>query len=149
MTRVVTGLLAALIAGGLLLSACGTESLASAMSGWVSQSQFHQNLPTLTKDVRHSATALENSKSSAHVLHLVCGVLVTDTEAANASLPTPDAQSTRLRSRAYTDIGAGANICYGAGSSTSRRNSALARLRKGLNELTEGVQRVDVAQGTN
>jgi sirohydrochlorin ferrochelatase len=83
------------------------------------------------------------------VLHLVCGVLVTDTEAANASLPTPDAQSTRLLSRAYTDIGAGANICYGAGSSTSRRNSALARLRKGLNELTEGVQRVDVAQGTN
>jgi hypothetical protein len=90
------------------------------MSGWASQSQFHQNnKPTLTKDVRHSATALENSKSSAHVLHLVCGVLVTDTEAANASLPTPDAQSTRLLSRAYTDIGAGANICYGAGSSTS------------------------------
>jgi len=147
-TRVVTGVVTTLLAGGLLLSACGTESLASAMTKWVQQSEFHQNVPRLLTDVHHTAKQLEDPTSSAHVLHLVCGVLVTDTEAANASLPTPDAQSTKLLSRAYTDIGAGANVCYGA-SSGAQRDVALARLRKGLNELTEAVQRVDVAQGAN
>jgi hypothetical protein len=147
-TRVAVGFIATLLAAGVLLSACGSESLASAMSKWVSQSQFHQNIPRVITDVHHTAKQLEDASSSAHVLHLVCGVLVTDTEEANASLPTPDAQSTKLLSRAYTDIGAGANICYGA-TSTAQRNLALARLRKGLSELTEGIQRVDVAQSDN
>ncbi len=141
-----TKVIAAVLVAGLVLCACGTQSVSSAMSQWVSQSQFHQNVPTLIKDVRHSATAIQNPASSAHVLHLVCGVLVTDTEAANASLPTPDNQSTTLLSRAYTDLGAGANICYGAGANVRQRDDALARLAKGLNELTEGIQRVDVAQ---
>ncbi|MGA2433252.1 MAG: hypothetical protein ABSG09_07300, partial [Acidimicrobiales bacterium] len=106
------------------------------------------NTSTLQGDVRHSAAALQDAASSAHVLHVVCGVLVTDTEAANAALPTPDPQSTSLLSRAYTDIGGGANTCFGAGSNASLRKKALDYLQKGLGELNEAVLRVDVARGS-
>jgi hypothetical protein len=136
-----------LLVAGLVLSACGTQSEAKAMSGWVKQSEFHANTMTLMADVHHSATALEDPSSSAHELHLVCGVLVTDTEEANASLPTPDTQSTSLLSRAYTDIGAGANTCFGAGANAVVRTNALGYLQKGLGELSEAVLRVDVAAG--
>jgi len=139
---------AMLLVAGLLLSACGTESEAQAMAGWVHQSDFHSNTSTLQGDVRHSATALQDATSSAHVLHVVCGVLVTDTEAANAALPTPDPQSTSLLSRAYTDIGGGANTCFGAGSNASLRKKALDYLQNGLGELNEAVLRVDVARGS-
>lgn len=138
-----------LLVAGLLLCACGTESEAKAMAGWVTQSSFHANTSTLVGDVRHSATALEDSTTSTHELHLVCGVLVTDTEAANAALPTPDAQSTTLLSRAYTDIGGGANTCFDAGASTKLRTKALRYLQKGLGELNEAVVRVDVAGGSS
>lgn len=140
---------AALLVAGLLLSACGTQSEVKAMSGWINQSEFHQNMTTLITDVHHSASALEKSSSSSHVLHLVCAVLVTDTESANAALPAPDRQSTSLLSRAYTDIGGGANTCYGAGTNTALRKKALGYLKKGLGELTEAILRVDVAAGTS
>jgi hypothetical protein len=139
---------AALLAAGLLLSACGSQSEAKAMNTWVRASSFHQNTQTLTSDIRHSATALENSSNSARVLHLVCDVLSFDNGAANAALPTPDSQSTALLAKAYTDIGGGANTCFVAGASSTLRNKALGYLRKGLGELTEGVLRVDAATGT-
>lgn len=141
--------LATFLVAGLLLSACGTESEAKAMAGWESQSSFHSNTSTLLGDLRHSAIVLEDASSSAHELHLVCGVLVTDTEAANAALPTPDAQSTSLLSRAYTDIGGGANTCFAAGASASRRKKALTYLQKGLGELNEAIVRVGVAGGSS
>ena len=133
-----------LVVAGLLLSACGTVSTVSAMRTWVNQSSFHSSLTTLTTDVRHSASALRDVTMTSASLHTVCGVLLVDTESANASLPTPDDQSTALLSKAYTNIGAGANQCYKAGASATARAVALVSLAKGLGALAEARVRVDV-----
>lgn len=119
------------------------------MSGWITQSDFHHNTSTLVTDVRHSATALMEPSSSVHLLHLACDVLDFDTGAANAALPTPDAQSTSLLSRAYTDIDSGATTCFQAGANTELRAKALGYLKKGLGELAEAKLRVDVATGVS
>jgi hypothetical protein len=140
--------IATLLVAGLLLSACGTQSESAAMKVWVKQSSFHANTTTLESDVRHSATALEGPSSSVHLLHLVCDVLDFDVRAANASLPTPDAQSNTLLSHAYTDIDSGANTCFSAGTNVGLRKKAFGYLRKGLSELSEALLRVDVAAGT-
>jgi hypothetical protein len=133
-----------LVIAGLLLSACGTVSTVSAMRTWVNASNFHSSIKTLTTDVRHSAAALRDVSMSSASLHTVCGVLLVDTESANASLPTPDDQSTALLSKAYTNIGAGANQCYKAGADPVARARALASLVKGLGALAEATVRVDV-----
>lgn len=143
MTKTVVALLVA----GLLFSACGTVSLATATKSWVQQSQFRQNLPTLTRDVRISANELRKATSSGHDLHTVCGVLLYDSEAANSSLPTPDSQATALLSKAYDDFGAGANKCYDANSNSSARSAALVWLSRGMALLSEATARVDVATG--
>ncbi len=132
------------VVAGLLLSACGTVSAVSAMRTWVDQSNFHSSMKTLTTDVRHSASALRDVTTSSASLHTVCAVLLVDTESANASLPTPDNQSTALLSRAYTSIGAGANQCYKAGADPLARAAAIASLAKGLSVLAEATVRVDV-----
>ena len=138
-----------LVAAGLLLSACGSVSALSAMRSWVTQSSFHSSVSTLTTDVRHSASALRTLSTSDGSLHTVCGVLLVDTESANASLPTPDSQSTSLLSKAYTNIGAGANQCYKAGASPTARAAALESMAKGLGYLAEGTVRVDVVSLTH
>jgi hypothetical protein len=143
----VSKLVVALLLSGLALGACGTVSLASAMQTWITQSQFRQNLPTLTADVRSSATQLRRSGPLGNNLHTVCAVLVVDTESANASLPTPDGQATKLLSTAYDDFGAGANRCYNANASAGARAAALRWLTKGMAALSEGTARVNVAAG--
>jgi len=113
----------------------------------VRQSQFRQNLPTLTRDVRTSASELRLSTASANDLHTVCAVLDVDSEAANSSLPTPDSQATALLSQAYDDFGAGATKCFDAYSNPSARKAALTWLRLGMAALSEATVRVDVATG--
>lgn len=137
----------ALLVAGLLFSACGTVSLVSATKSWVRQSQFRQNLPTLTRDVRTSASELRLRTASGNDLHTVCAVLYVDSEAANSSLPTPDSQATALLSLAYDDFGAGANKCFDATSNPSDRTAALRWLRLGMAALSEATARVDVATG--
>jgi hypothetical protein len=138
---------ATLLLAGLCLAACGTQSVATAMQSWVKQSAFRQNLPVLLKDVRNSATQLRHSGPANNDLHTVCGVLDYDTESANASLPTPDAQATNLLSSAYDDFGAGANKCYDANSSVSARAAALTWLSRGVAKLSEATARINVAAG--
>jgi hypothetical protein len=133
--------LAALFVAGLLLSSCGSVSPATAMRSWVTQSGFRANTKVLEKDAAHSATALRAAATTRLQLHTVCGVLLYDTQTSNASLPTPDAQATSLLSRAYTELGAGANECYKA-TSVSDRATALASLAKGGAALAEGSARV-------
>ncbi len=133
--------LAALLVAGLLLSSCGSVSPATAMRSWVAQSGFRANTKVLVRDAAHSATALRAASTAQLELHTVCGVLLFDTQTSNASLPTPDTQATRLLSRAYTDLGAGANECYRA-MSESDRTIALASLAKGGAALAEGSARV-------
>jgi hypothetical protein len=136
-----------LVASGVVLAACGSVSPSSAMSKWLSQSQFRANLSTLQADVRASAKQLRLASATPNDLHTVCAVLDIDVESLNASLPTPDKQSTALLAKAYNDLGAGANQCYAADSRSSVRTSALDWLNKGMAALSEGSARLRVASG--
>lgn len=133
---------AALAAAGVLLAGCTTQSPGRALSDWVGQSAFHSAVSTLRTDARHAVTALRERHSSAALLHTVCGVLDLDSESANASLPTPDADSTTLLGRAYDQLGAGAVRCYGAGDSGARRAAAVAAIQRGAATLAEAAARV-------
>lgn len=132
----------ALVGAGMVLSACGSISIATAMTKWVNDSAFVANNKTLIGDIDHSASALKNESTSSEDLHTVCGVLYYDTESANASLPTPDAQATKLLSRAYTALGDAANVCYIAAGNPARHAESLRYLSKGLADLAEGSARV-------
>lgn len=135
-----------LVAAGLTLAACGaTVSAPTALRDWVSQSGYHGTSRALLEDARHAVRALEESTTSPKELHLVCGVLLYDTESANASLPTPDQQATTLLSRAYTDLGAGAHQCYDAGTNHARRVAALGSLRAGGAAIVEATARIAAA----
>lgn len=136
-----------LLGAGLTLSACGTMSTSSALRQWVVQSNFHASMGILSNDVRHAAGALRNAHSTSNDLHTVCGVLLVDTESANASLPTPDAQGTVLLSRTYTLLGAGANECYVAANNENVRAKALGSLRRGFATLSEATVRIDGSLG--
>lgn len=131
-----------LVAAGLALSACGSVSMSTAMTKWVSESAFVANTKTIVGDINHSARALKNQGESGAALHTVCGVLYYDTESANASLPTPDVQATTLLSRAYTLIGDAANECYVAAGDPARHVAAIGYLTKALADLSEGSARV-------
>jgi hypothetical protein len=133
---------AVLAVAGLVLCACGSISGSKAMVSWVTQSGYLSTAKSLTKDAAHSANALRTSSDSKFDLHTVCGVLLVDTESANASLPTPDNVATKLLSKAYTDLGAGANQCYRADTSVSARATALATLAKGASYLSEASARI-------
>jgi hypothetical protein len=118
------------------------------MASWVKQSSYLSGAKAVARDARHSASALEKATTSSVDLHTVCGVLLVDTESANASLPTPDNRATTLLSDAYTNLGAGANECYNAAASTSARATALKSLAKGLNDLAEASARIASASAT-
>jgi hypothetical protein len=137
--------LGALLVGGLLLGACGSITASSALTSWVVQSSYRSSAATLVSDARHSAEELKISTSSNADLHTVCGVLLMDTESANASLPAPDVRSTTLLSKAYTNLGEGANECYVASSDVDARAKALASLTSGLADLSEASARITSA----
>lgn len=138
--------LGALAASGLLLGACATtQSPASALRGWVHQSNFAAGVATLRHDAAHAASALRDASAGPNDLHTVCGVMSVDASSANASLPTPDEQATALLGRAYGLVGAAASRCYDAGDSAARRARALATLQSGLGVLAEATARVTAA----
>lgn len=135
-----------LLVGALALGACGTPlSGTAAMVSWARAANFTHNTATLTSDARHAVTALGEPTSSPNLLHTVCGVLQTDDEAAYNSLPTPDASSTNLLSRAYNALGVGASHCYDAGTDPARRARALGEIAHAVAQLAEGVARVGAA----
>ena len=137
--------LAALLVAGLLVSACGTVSAASALRTWVTQSSFHSAVGSLRSDAVHSATALRDAGASSKELHTVCGVLDFETLQANAALPTPDDQATNLLAKAYNNFGAGANECYHAANSASLRAKSIASLELAVSALSEATARIDAA----
>ena len=79
------------------------------------------------------------------MLHTVCAVLAFDVEQAQASLPTPDSQTTNLLSRAYSRFLIGANQCYQA--STPSRSLAVASLEQAGATLAEAAARVRASTG--
>jgi hypothetical protein len=137
--------LGVLLTAGLLLSACGSISGASAMTSWVVQSGYVSNAKALAKDAAQSANALRSPSTSTAGLHTVCGVMDYDAESLNASLPTPDTQSTNLLAKALNTLGAAANECYDAGSSVSARAKALATDATGVADLAEASARITSA----
>jgi hypothetical protein len=139
---VIVKVLGVLLLAGLVLSACGTVSVASAMSKWVSQSNYVANNHTILNDARHSANALRRAGMTSLDLHTVCAVLYLETEQANSALPSPDRQTTTILGRAYNNLGAGANVCYDAASNTAKRARALKYLTLGVAQLSEASARV-------
>ncbi len=135
-------LLGALLLAGVVLSGCGTVSASSAMSGWTSKNSFIATSRTLRVDAAHSVRALNDSTSTAVVLHTVCGVLYYDSLSANDDLPTPDQQATTLLSKAYGNLGAGATECYGAATNAAVRSRSLSLLERGAAQLAEARARV-------
>ncbi len=131
-----------LLIAGLVLSACGTVSVTTAMSKWVSQSSYVANNHTLLNDARHSADALRNGSLTGLDLHTVCAVLYLESEQANSALPTPDRQATTLLAEAYDNLGAGANVCYDAAHNAAKRDRALQYLTRGVAQLSEASARI-------
>jgi hypothetical protein len=137
------GLVGALVLSALVLSACGTQSPSAAMRKWSTSSNLPSAITQLTSDARHALSALDDPRITTKQLHTVCAVLDFETLQANASLPTPDTQTTTLLSAAYTDLGDGANVCYAAASSARNRGRATAYLHRAGAELAEARARVD------
>ena len=137
----------ALLGAGLLLGACGTISASTALHQWVVQSNFRNSMAILRNDAQHAAGALRAVSSTRNDLHTVCAVLLVDTESANASLPTPDSQTTALLSDTYSELGAGANECYVAANNATVRTRALVSLQRAAATLSEATARIDGSIG--
>jgi hypothetical protein len=134
--------IALLLVGGLLLSACGTQSMSTAMKSWTKESTYTSNNKTLLGDVQHSATALRIASEGSNNLHTVCGVLLFESEEANAALPTPDDLVNTLLAKAYGNLGAGANVCYKSADDPARRAKALNYLSRGVGQLAEASAQI-------
>ena len=130
---------------GVLLAACGSITLSSAMVSWAHDNGFLSSTKTLTVDAAHAASALRSMSTGVNGLHTVCGVLLLEVQKAQTNLPTPDDQATALLDRAYGDLGAAANECYQAGHEVSKRANALTYLGRGVAKLSEGSARVAAA----
>jgi hypothetical protein len=143
--------LAAIFAAGLLLSACGSQSMTAAMKAWASQGSGYSYVATnrqLITDATQAAKALRTKNETNDQLHLVCGVMDYDTEAANAFLPTPDKAASKLLNMAYGNLGAGATICYRASTNASKRTRALSYLSKGVGQLNEAYAIIESDMST-
>jgi hypothetical protein len=116
--------------------------MSSAMKTWTRESTYSANNKTLLGDVQHSATALRIASEGSNDLHTVCGVLLYESEEANAALPTPDNLVNSLLSKAYGNLGAGANICYKSGNDSATRATALNFMSKGVGQLAEASARI-------
>jgi hypothetical protein len=134
--------LAAILAVGLLLSACGSQSLSTAMKSWVSESSYLTNNDQLITDAQHSVNALRTKDESNRELHLVCAVMYVESDEAGAALPTPDTLATKLLGEAYIKLNAGANECYDAGTDPSKRAIAISDLAEGVGQLDEASARI-------
>lgn len=137
---------AALVAAGLLLCACGSISPGVAMSGWVKQSGFTANARSLFSDVKNSAKDLRNHSLNSNDLHTFCNVLFVDDGSMQSSLPTPDSQATALLNKAYRDFASAAVECYSANVVASDRAKALTTLSNGAALFAEARARVSAAE---
>ncbi len=125
-----------------VLGAWGTQSEKAAMKSWVSESAYVANNKTLINDAKHSATALRTKSAPTSELHTVCAVMLVESEEANSALPTPDHLASSLLAKAYGNLGAGANVCYKAGTSSTKRRRAISDLSLGVAQLAEASARI-------
>ena len=111
------------------------------MTSWVTQSNYVQNAKTTLTDARHAAVALRDPSSTHVLLNTVCSVLFIDAGSLQATLPTPDDQSTNLLDKAVKSLGNSATACSRARSGAQRR-AALVTLAAGGAQLTEATARI-------
>lgn len=124
------------------LGAWGSQTEKAAMKSWVSESAYVANNKTLINDAKHSATALRSKSAPTSELHTVCAVMLVESEEANSALPTPDHLASSLLAKAYGNLGAGANVCYKAGSNSKQRTRAINDLSLGVSQLAEASARI-------
>lgn len=100
------------------------------LHNWEQSAGFGGELQTLRADDARVTLIVRDHRGTGAV-HADCGVLYTDTEAANTQLPTPDPRTTDLLSDAYTEEGRAADDCYDAGDTNQAllRRSAAERAR--------------------
>jgi len=137
------------VAGSLLLGACGASysgtTLSAQVSSWASSTGFTGAVSQLQGDLRrvkgYSSTPGSSWKTD-------CDVLVTDALDTNQNLPSPDQQLTDLLASAYSAAGDAGHGCFegvrGAGlvRFTTERTTALRDLVKSLaryDALTTGT----------
>ncbi|HUY43135.1 MAG TPA: hypothetical protein VMU98_05165 [Acidimicrobiales bacterium] len=137
--------LALVALAGVLLAACGSIKLSTAMVSWAHDTGFLSTAKSLSVDAAHAASALRSPSSGVNELHTVCGVLLLKVQMAQTNLPTPDDQATTSLDHAYGDLGAAANECYRADRNVSKRAGALGYLARGVARLSEGSARVATA----
>jgi len=126
---------------GVVLSGCGSISSTQAMTSWVKQSDYVQNARTTLNDARHAATALRDPSSTHVLLNTVCSVLFIDAGSLQATLPTPDDQSTNLLGKAVKSLGNAATECSRARTAAQRVRS-LGTLASGGAQLSEATARI-------
>jgi hypothetical protein len=114
------------------------------MSVWVNGTSFGGDIGILVADNARVPKAVPNG---AGALRADCATLVTDAEAANDELPSPDPEVTDLLTKAYGLEGTAGNECYDAGSTNkkllaeSSRNAIKAEAI--YNEVLQRIRTVD------
>ncbi len=122
-------------------------SPAARLRDWVQSTGLDGSLSTLRADDAR-ITLIVRERRGTGAVRADCGVLYTDTEAANTELPAPDARTTTLLSDAYTEEGRAANACYDAGDTDQallRRSAAERGQAEAL--LEEAERRIGSVTG--
>jgi hypothetical protein len=137
----------AVILSALALAGCGsTVTSGQAVRAWADNSRFASNLPRIISDARALKTLIDDPAVSAGDLHTFSTVFFQDVSAANASLPTPDAQLTTLLSQGYTNLASAAQTAYGAAGNHTKRAQVLSFLIRGAEDLSLARMRLGSAE---
>lgn len=115
---------------------------------WVNGSGLGQSIGTVVGDAARVRVAVDEHKGTG-VLHTDCGVLLTDAQAGNGELPTPNGALTGLLSSGYTLAYEAGNDCYNSGGTNA---TLLARATKeriqAEAKLQEAVALVEALTGS-
>jgi len=127
---VAVGVVAFVANGG--VSSSGTPG--QQLQHWVAATGLGQGIGTLREDGVHVEEVLARHGGTG-ALRTVCGVLTTDAEAGNSTLPSPNTGITEVLARAYSlDYEAGEN-CYSAGITGTRLLARSAAERRQAGQL--------------
>lgn len=137
-----------LAVSALLLGGCSgpyqTGSPSQRMDAWVNDTGFGQQIGTLTADNQRISEVIR-LKNGTGAIHADCSLLVSDAEAANGNLPTPNHQVSLLLYSAYGLEGEAGTNCYNAGStnqvllakSKAERTKAIAEIQSSLKAIEQ------------
>jgi hypothetical protein len=123
-------------------------TLKQRVSAWTSSAQFAEAVGTLYGDAQHVDQVVRLGRGT-NAIHTACAVLLSDTDAAEEYLPSPDLTMTDALNTAVTlDFDAGTDCFNGAGKNAAlMRTSAQLRARADT-ALKVAVSRADQILGT-